>query len=85
MPFRGVPSWESSKHGHLLLSWGMVAWEVAGRTSESGRVGELRPAPHPLSTLIPLALASQHVTCRTSLLQLERWDGLLRPSALLLP
>lgn len=38
----------------------MVAWEVAGRTSESGRVGELRPAPYPPPPH-PLALASQHV------------------------
>lgn len=59
----------------------MVAWEVAGRTSESGRVGgsaggrHMPPPPH------PLALASQHVDLQNFSSSWRRWDGLLRPSA----
>lgn len=84
MPSRWVPSWESSKHGHLLLSWmdGCLGSGWEDRGVESG--GELKPAPYPLSTSSPcLGLAARGPA--ELLLQLERRDGLLRPSALLLP
>lgn len=66
MPFRWVPSWESSKHGHLLLSWGDgclgSGWEDLRVGSGGGAEASTVPPLH----LIPLPWPHSTWTCRTS-------------------